>query len=246
MLHDKYAIITGCAQGIGKSILDIFAKNGATIFANDIVHGSLDEYSCLLEQKYGTKVYPMYFDVSKKDEVREAFINIFSISKQIDILVNNAGISIDSLLPFVTQDMFNKVFETNVFGVINMMQYASKAMIKNKYGSIINISSIIGIHGNYGQLVYSSSKAAVIGLTKSTAKELSNFNIRVNAIAPGFIDTPMTQKLSSSIKENYLKNIKMHRFGDTEEVAKCALFLASNLSSYVSGSVLGVDGCMSI
>lgn len=245
MLHDKYAIITGCGRGIGRSIMDLYAKNGATIFAIDVESGSLDD--CVeLEQKYRVNIYPYYFNVSDRNSLKLFFKEMLEITKQIDILVNNAGISFDSTLPMLSSIDLQEIFEVNTFAPIYMMQYVSKLMAKQKFGSIINMASIIGINGNYGQTAYAASKAALIAATKSVAKEMSQFNVRVNAIAPGFIDTPMTKSLPDSIKEKYIDSIKMHRMGDADEVAQCALFLASKMSSYISGAIINIDGCMSI
>lgn len=245
MLHDKYAIITGCGRGIGRSIMDLFAKNGATIFAIDIEGGSLDDYA-ELEQKYRTTIYPFYFDVSDKSNLKLFFSDVLKTTKQIDILVNNAGISSDAILTMLSSQNLQRIFEVNVFAPIYMMQYVSKIMAKQRFGSIINMSSIIGINGNYGQTAYAASKAALIAATKSAAKELAQFGVRVNAIAPGFIDTPMTIVIPEHIKAKYIDAIRMNRMGTAEEVAQCALFLASKMSSYINGAIINADGCMSI
>ncbi len=244
MLKDKIAVITGCNRGIGKAILECYARNGATIIANSKTSGSIEDISKELELKYKVKIMRLYFDVSNYNEVKEGFKEIFKFTKYVDILVNNAGIMENALLPMVTEESINKIFSVNTFGTIYMMQYASRFMMKKKTGSIINISSIVGLNGNDGQIVYSGSKAAIVGITKSAAKEFAPYNIRVNAIAPGFIDTDMTRSLSEEIYTARVKSIKMQKIGSPEDIANSALFLGSDLSSYITGQIIGVDGGM--
>lgn len=166
--------------------------------------------------------------------------------KRLDILVNNAGVLDDALIGMVTRDQIQQVFDVNTFGLLYCSQYAARLMARNQCGSIVNLSSIIATHGNEGQAVYGGSKAAVIGITKSLAKELAQNNIRVNAIAPGFIDTDMTRALPAEVFQARVDSIKMGRIGHPDEVANVALFLASNLSTYVTGQTIGVDGGMLI
>lgn len=242
LLQGKVALITGCNRGIGKSILERFAEEGAIIYATARKEGALDEIASELSNKYYTCITPIYFDVTDSNSVKEAFLKINKDKKQLDCLVNNAGIMHDALIGMVSEKLMHEVFSTNVYSVINLIQYASKFMIRQQAGSIINISSIIGTNGNAGQIVYSASKGAVISLTKSAAKELASKNIRVNAIAPGVIDTDLLSSLSSSVLSNRISNIAMGRFGTPKEVADVAVFLASDLSRYVTGQIIGVDG----
>jgi len=246
MLQGKIALITGSTRGIGKAIAEVFAQNHATIILNA---RDLEQAEILAEKLrvvYNVKVYILLFDISNYDEVKQGFKELFKITKKIDILINNAGILDDALIGMVTYTQIEKTFSINTFGVLYVAQYAARLMNKNKSGSIINISSIIGVNGNAGQAVYSGSKAAVIGITKSLSKELAPSNIRVNAIAPGFIDTEMTQGLTDVKYQERMDSIKMGRIGRPEDVANTALYLASDLSTYVTGQVIGVDGGMLI
>ena len=246
MLEGKTALITGSSKGIGRAIAETFAKNGARVFINARKKRSLDELLDQIKNKYNVEVHPIYFDVSDPVEVKNGFKEIFDITRTIDILVNNAGILRDALIGMVTSDFVQNVFSTNTYGVIYCSQYASRMMARQARGSIINISSIVGIYGNEGQTVYGGSKAATIGITKSLAKELASAKIRVNAIAPGFIDTDMVRSLPINKFEERLSSIKMKRIGTPQDVANVALFLASDLSTYVTGQIIGVDGGMLI
>ena len=245
MLEKKYALITGANRGIGRGIVKLFAQNKADIFVNSRTKGSLDNFCSELESKYGGRVLPIYFDVSKPNQVKQAFQKIIKISRQLDVVVNNAGILDNNLLGMVNKKAIHEIFCTNTFGPIYIMQYASRLMMKIKKGSIINISSIVGVNGSEGQIVYSGSKAALIGITRSAAKELAPFNIRVNAIAPGLTKTDMMQGSTSKEALEYtLQRICMRRIGKPEEIANVALFLSSELSTYMTGQVLRVDGGM--
>jgi len=246
MLKGKTALITGSTRGIGREIAEVFAKNGATIILNARDNSKAQEVADELREKFEATIYVVLFDVSIYDEVKSGFKELFKITKKIDIVVNNAGILDDALIGMVTHSQIEKTFGINTFGVLYVAQYAARLMSRNKSGSIINISSIIGTNGNEGQAVYGGSKAAVIGITKSLAKELAPSNIRVNAIAPGFIDTDMTKSLPEDKYKERIDSIKMGRIGKPEDIANTALFLASDLSSYVTGQVIGVDGGMLI
>jgi len=246
MLKGKIALITGATRGIGRAIAEVYAKNGATIILNGRDEKKAKAVSNNLREKYGVNTHIVLFDVANYDEVKSGFKEIFKITKKLDILVNNAGILDSALIGMVTQTQIENVFRVNTFGALYVTQYAVKLMIRNKSGSIINISSIIATNGSEGYTVYGGSKAALIGITKSLAKELAPNNIRVNAIAPGFIDTDMTKNLPKDKYEEILKSIKMGRIGKPEDVANTALYLASDLSSYVTGQIIGVDGGMLI
>lgn len=246
LLKNKLALITGSTRGIGKTIAEVFAKNGANLILNARDKIKSEAFATELRNKYNIEVFVVLFDVSNYDEVKQGFKEIFKISKKIDVVVNNAGILDDALVGMVTKEQIEKTFSINTFGVLYVSQYAARMMSKNKEGSIINISSIIGSNGNEGQVVYGGSKAAVIGITKSLAKELAPSNVRVNAIAPGFIDTDMTRSITESKYQDRMNSIKMGRIGTPEDIANTAIYLASDLSSYVTGQTIGVDGGMLI
>ena len=245
LLLGKKVLITGASRGIGRSIARVFASEGATVFLNGrdvlVIQSLCDELNAS-----GFDAHTAQFDVSSADTVKDGFRQIFATTKTLDVLVNNAGVLDDALIGMVTASQLENTFSSNTFSVIYCSQYAIRMMQRNKSGSIINISSLMGVVGNAGQSVYSGSKAAVIGITKSLAKELAGQQIRVNAIAPGFIDTDLSHSISEEKFQQRLSSIAMGRIGSPEEVAKAALFLASDLSSYVTGQVIGVDGGMLI
>lgn len=246
MLSGKTALITGCGRGIGRGILQTFAENGANIIANSRTEGSLEDIASELSQEYGVNIKIFYFDVSDYTQVKKAFKEIKKGISKLDILVNNAGILDSGLLGMLNPGGIQKMFAVNTFGVIYMMQFAVRLMMRKKQGSIINIASIMGDEGAEGQVVYSGTKASINGISKSAAKELANYNIRVNIISPGFIDTDLTRSLSEDKFKERVESIAMGRIGDVKDVANCALFLASDLSSYVTGQTIGVDGGMKI
>lgn len=247
MLKDKVAVITGSSSGIGAEIALLYAKNGAKIIINYPHERSKEKSEKIAEQikAMGTEAVAIQADVSKAAEAKLLIDETVKLFGQIDILVNNAGITKDMLLLRMTEEEFDQVIDINLKGVFNCTKQASRVMMR-KGGSIINMTSVVGITGNIGQCNYAASKAGVIGFTKSAAREFASKNLRINAIAPGFIISAMTDKLPDTIKENVLKNIPFNRFGNGEEVAKVALFLASDLSSYVTGEVIKVDGGMAM
>lgn len=242
LLKGKVCLVTGATRGIGKGIVSEFAKNGAVVYANGREEGSLDRLSTELWEECGAKVIPVYFDVTDAKAAKQAIIQINKEQGRMDVLVNNAGIMQDALIGMVPRKTMEETFEVNVFAVMEMLQLASKLMIRQKSGSIINIASIVGVNGNKGQLVYSASKGAVIALTKTAAKELSDKNIRVNAIAPGMIDTDMFRSIGEEHIAERVSNIGFGRLGTTEDVARTCVYLASDLSEYVTGQTIGVDG----
>jgi 3-oxoacyl-[acyl-carrier protein] reductase len=246
-LQGKVALVTGSTRGIGWACVRLLAKQGATVLVNGVTNSDLLKQRVEeLKATYGVDSDGYVFDVGSPDAVKGCYAAIFKKYKRLDVLVNNAGVLEDNLIGMVTPQNISKVFRTNVDGVILNMQYASRLMGRNQSGSIVNLSSIIGRVGNTGQVVYGGSKAAVIGMTLSAAKELASMNIRVNAIAPGFIDTDMTRQLAKDKFEERMRSIKMGRIGTPDDVAKAVLFFASDLSAYVTGQVLGVDGGMII
>ncbi len=246
MLKNKVCLVTGSNRGIGLAIIEKFAKEGAVVYANARKEGSLDELCVKLSKEYDTNVIPVYFDVTDEKAVKEAFMRIKKEYQRLDILVNNAGIMQDALVGMISKSLLEEVFNVNVFATINMLQMATKLMKRQGGGSIINFSSIVGVNGSAGQTVYSASKGAIIALTKSAAKELAKDNIRVNALAPGMIDTDMVNGIGSEKIHENIKNIPWGRLGSVEEVANVCAFLASDLSEYVTGQVIGVDGGMVI
>jgi len=242
LLRDKVVLITGCNRGIGKAILEKFAMNGAIVFASARENGILDKEALSLSEKYRTTIVPVYLDVTDLKGIQHLFMRINKEYKRLDCVVNNAGIMEDALIGMATEAIIQKTFAVNVFAPINMIQYACKIMKRQNSGSIVNISSIVGTNGNSGQIVYSASKGAVISLTKTAAKELAPNNIRVNAIAPGMIDTAMFRSIGEPRISERISKIGMGRLGTPEEVADAALFLASDLSVYITGQIIGVDG----
>ncbi len=240
MLKEKTVIVTGGAKGIGRAIALEFAENGANIVLN--YRSALpDELVSEIESK-GVKCLPYKADVGNFDEAKALIDGAVSEFKTVDVLVNNAGITKDTLLMRMGEDDFDSVLSVNLKSVFNMVKFASKIMLKQKSGSIINMSSVVGVTGNIGQANYAASKAGIIGFTKSTAREFASRGITCNAIAPGFIQTAMTDVLSDKVKESVLEGIPLKRFGKPEEVAKLAVFLAEN--KYITGQVINVDGGM--
>lgn len=237
LLENKVAIVTGCSRGIGRSIMETFAANGATVYAVDLVEGCMDDVA-------SESIVPCYFDITDTKAIIELVKRVKKEQGKIDVLVNNAGIMLDALIPMVTDEQIHKTFEVNVFAMMHFIQYVSKIMKRQHSGSIINAASIMGISGNYAQMVYAASKGAVIALTKSAAKELAQDGIRVNAVAPGTINTKLLENTPEETLAQIKSRIYMGELGTPEEVANAYLFLASDLSSYISGQVLGVDGMM--
>jgi 3-oxoacyl-[acyl-carrier protein] reductase len=242
-LKDKVAFITGAAQGIGREIALMFAREGADIVVGDI---NLEKASQTQQdiEALGRKVLTLELDVTDSTKVNEAVNKILDKFGKVDILVNNAGITKDNLLLRMTDAEWDAVLNVNLKGTFNCSRAVSKVMIKQRYGKIINIASIIGIIGNVGQSNYSASKAGIIALTKTTARELASRNINVNAIAPGFIQTDMTAKLSEDRKLKMLESIPLGKFGSPLDVAAVCVFLASEEASYITGQTIVVDGGM--
>ena len=245
MLKGKVALITGGSRGIGKAIALLFASQGATVALN--YSSSQHEANAIVKEieEMGGKAIAIGANVAIGDDAKAMIKEVVSTYGTLDILVNNAGITKDMLLLRMSEKEFDDVIDVNLKGVFNCTKHASRVMMK-KGGSIINMSSISGVIGNIGQSNYSASKSGVIGFTKSVAREFASKNLRVNAIAPGFIKTDMTESLSDGIKGDLVRNIPMGRMGDAEEIANVALFLASDLSSYITGQVIDVNGGMSM
>ena len=246
LLSGKTVLVTGAGRGIGRAIAERFAAEGATLF---LAVRHLEQGQALaaeLQATHPITCHAFRCDVADAGAVKTLFRELFSHSKTLDVLVNNAGVLDDAMIGMVTPTQVERTFASNSFSVLYCSQYAARMMQRTGGGSIINLSSIIGRVGNAGQAVYGGSKAAVIGMTQSLAKELAPQQIRVNAIAPGFIDTDMAHSLPEEKFQQRLQSIAMGRIGSADEVANVALFLASGLSSYVTGQVIGVDGGMLI
>ncbi|MCL4378902.1 MAG: 3-oxoacyl-[acyl-carrier-protein] reductase [Actinobacteria bacterium] len=246
-LNDKVVIITGGARGIGKEIARNFLQKGSKVYIFDV-----NEAEALTASKEFTAIYGkgrfFYFnvDITYEKKVEDSIETISDENNGIDILVNNAGITKDNLLIRMSLEDWNKVLEINLTGSFLCCKHVLKHMIKKRSGRIINVSSIVGIHGNAGQCNYSASKAGLIGLTKSLAREVANRNIKVNAVAPGYIETEMTGKLDEKIKEKLINSIPSGKLGSISDVANTVLFLASDESDYITGSVINIDGGMGI
>ena len=239
---DKVAVVTGASRGIGRAIAKKFAAEGAKV----VVGFSSNEAKAneLVEEIGSDKAIALKIDVSDQNSVAEFFKAVLEKFKTIDILVNNAGITRDNLLIRMKEDDFEIVLDTNLKGVFLCTKAASKTMLKNRSGRIINIASVVGLIGYAGQANYSAAKAGVIGFTKTVAKEFASRGITVNAVAPGFIGTDMTKDLSDDVKNSMLSSIPLSRIGSPEDVANAVAFLASDSASYITGQVLNVDGGM--
>ncbi len=244
LLKGKTALITGGARGIGKAICLKLAENGADIAFTDVIND--DNFKNTLKElnNLGIKAKGYISDASNFNNSQKAVDEIVNEFSTIDILVNNAGITRDTLLMRMTEEQWDLVIKINLKSVFNLTKAVQKYMLKQRSGSIINMSSVVGVAGNVGQANYSASKAGIIGFTKTIAKEMGSRGIRCNAIAPGFIITEMTDKLSDEVKQQWIQNIPLKRGGTTEDVANVTLFLASDLSAYVSGQVINVCGAM--
>ncbi|MCD6365982.1 MAG: 3-oxoacyl-[acyl-carrier-protein] reductase [Bacteroidales bacterium] len=244
LLDSKTAIVTGAARGIGRAIAITLAKEGANIAFTDIAEDDNFKSAEKELNDMGIKAKGYVSDASNFEQSQTLIDTIVKDFGAIHVLVNNAGITRDNLLMRMTEDQWDLVLKINLKSVFNMTKAASRPMMKQREGSIINVSSIVGVGGNAGQANYSASKAGMIGFSKSIAKELGSRNIRCNAVAPGFIMTAMTDQLPDEAKEGWYEKIPLKRGGTPEEVAKVILFLASDLSSYVSGQVINICGAM--
>ena len=246
MLKGKTAIITGGVRGIGKAIAVEFCKNGADVVISYRSNEEAAKQAATELEQYGTKVITVKGDITDPNHGEELAKITKDTFGKIDILVNNAGITKDGLMMRMSAADFKSVVDTNLNGTFYCTKAVTPIMIKQKSGTIINLSSIVGVKGNPGQVNYSASKAGIIGLTLSAAKELGRRNIRVNAIAPGFIDTEMTKVLTEEQKSKMLEAISLGRLGKPEDIGKTAVFLASEGGEYITGQVITVDGGMSI
>jgi len=244
LLQGKTAIITGATRGIGRGIAMVFAQQGANVAFT--YSSSVQAAEELEKELIGMGVQAKGYQSNAGDfgEAQKMVDDVIAVFGTVDILINNAGITKDNLLMRISEEDFDKVIEINLKSVFNMTKAVQRIMLKNKAGSIINMSSVVGVKGNAGQTNYAASKAGVIGFSKSVALELGSRNIRCNVIAPGFIETEMTEKLSPEVVEGWRNNIPLKRGGTPEDVANVCVFLASDMSAYVTGQVINVDGGM--
>lgn len=246
MLKGKCAVITGASRGIGKCIAKKFAKEGANVVIN---YRNNEEEALKVKQELedlGSQVLVVKADVSELEQAENLIKEAKKEFGRVDILVNNAGITKDNLIIRMKEEDFDSVIKTNLKGAFNCLKAVTPIMLKQKYGKIVNMASVVGVVGNPGQVNYCASKAGLIGMTKSLAKEIGSRNITINAIAPGFIDTDMTKILSDDQKKKILSQIPLNKFGNVEDIANVALFLGSENSNYITGQVIHVDGGMAM
>ncbi len=236
--------MTGAARGIGQTIAVALAQPDLRLYINDVTPPESAADTIREVEAKGARVSYLQFSVADLAQVEQAVDGIIKESGRLDILVNNAGITRDQLLVRMKEEDWDQVLDVNLKGAFNCLKAVAKPMIKQRSGRVVNISSVVGIMGNAGQINYAASKAGLVGLTKSAARELASRNITVNAVAPGFIETAMTQKLPEKTRELMLAQIPLHRFGTPEEVAQAVAFLASDHAAYITGQVLHVNGGM--
>ena len=244
LLEGKTAIITGASRGIGKGIAEVFAQHGANVaFTYSSSSAAADELEKSLESM-GVKIKGYKSNAADFEQAQELVKNVLEDFGAIDILVNNAGITKDNLLMRMSEEDFDNVIEVNLKSIFNMTKAVQRTMLKARKGSIINMSSVVGVKGNAGQANYAASKAGMIGFSKSMALELGSRNIRTNVIAPGFIETEMTAKLDEATVDGWRQSIPLKRGGSPEDIANACVFLASDMSAYITGQVINVDGGM--
>ena len=246
MLNGKVAVVTGASRGIGKEIALTLGKEGAFVVVN--YNGSKERAEDVVREikENGGDAVAIGCDVSNFAQCETFINNVISEYKRVDILINNAGITRDGLLMKMSEEDFDAVLDTNLKGAFHCMKFVSRQMLKQRSGRIISISSVSGVLGNAGQANYSASKAGIIGLTKSVARELASRGITVNAVAPGFIHTEMTEVLPEAVKETAVSQIQLKKFGEKKDIANAVLFLASDSGAYITGQVLHVDGGMAM
>jgi 3-oxoacyl-[acyl-carrier protein] reductase len=245
-LHKKIALVTGGGRGIGRAVVLALARRGAEVMINYAQNRAAAESTLKEVQDLGGQGELCPFDVSREEQVEEAIKKIVDQHKKVDILVNNAGITADNLLLRTRSEDWNRVLSVNLTGTANCTRAVCRLMVRERYGRIINLTSVVWQDGNAGQSAYAAAKAGIIGFTKSMARELASRGITVNAVAPGFIETEMTARLPAKLHEEYLRSIPLGRFGTSEEVAGVVCFLAGSGATYVTGQVIGVNGGLSM
>ena len=238
------AVITGGSRGIGRAVALKLAERGCDTVINYAGNKEKAEETAALCREYGVSAVTVQGDIARKEDCERILQAALENFDHIDILVNNAGITRDNIIMRMSDEEFDAVIDTNLRGTYHMMKLVSRPMMKQRYGRIVSLASVVGLMGNIGQINYAASKAGVIGMTKSLARELASRNVTVNAVAPGFIETDMTDRLSDKIKEQMSAQIPLGHFGKPEQVAKAAAFLASDDAAYITGQVLNVDGGM--
>lgn len=241
-MASNVCLVTGGAKGIGRAIAEAMAEAGAIVYVNARTKGSIDNWCSTLAEQHQTQVLPLYFDVTDFAAVKEALMGIKKQQGRIDTVVNNAGLVSYELIPMIDFVKFRQMLDVNVTALIHLVQLASRIMSRQKSGSIINISSIVGVRGMAGQLAYAATKGAVDAVTKSAAKELATYQIRINSIAPGMVETERLLQEAARGFEDKVQQIGMGRMAKPAEIAQAVLFLASPMSSYITGQVIGVDG----
>lgn len=242
LLEGKVCIVTGAGRGLGRGIAEQFAKDGAIVYVN--ARRNMDDWAVEAGRRYHTKIVPLYFDVTDTAAMKQAMLQVMKSEQSVDVLVNNAGITSNELIGMISYRRMQELFETNVFAAVEAIQIAARLMMRKRTGSIINISSIIGVEGGSGEMVYAGTKGALIAITKSAAKELAPYHIRVNSVAPGFADTDMFRNAAGNedVIQKHISNIGFGRLAKQEDIAYACAFLASDRSEYITGQILGVNG----
>ena len=249
LLENKVCVITGAGRGIGRAIAERFASDGAVVYVNDLASGDMDSWAADCASRNGTRVVPVCFDVTDSSALKAGLMSVYKSEGRIDCVVNNAAIISNKKLGMIVKSDMERMFSVNVLAVIDMIQTASRLMVRGGGGCFVNIASITGVVGSPGQVAYSATKGAVISITKSAAKELAQQHIRVNAVAPGIVRTERFDELYLSDGgkiDSRIEKIALGRLGTPEDVADACSFLASDRASYISGQILGVDGCATI
>lgn len=246
MLKNKVCFVSGSSRGIGREITRTFAENQATVYANIRKEGILDEWLATLPGDISKNIIPVVLDVRDSKALRDILIRMKKESGRVDVWVNNAAVAYNEAIGMISKEHVKEMFEINVYPVIESIQLAARIMMRQKSGSIINISSIVGVEGDAGQMAYSATKGAVISMTKSAAKELASHQIRVNSVAPGLTQTDLMEQTDVKLLEGRITNIGMGRVAKPQDIANTCLYLASDLSSYVTGQIIGVNGSSKI